>query len=340
MNWLSLLESMEEFYHWKRDNHPPYPDLRLEWGLYHHLRGLLALEAGDAAAAAWIAEGDATLAALSEEGSVFDDFRAWEQWASAQRSDSSPAPKADTLRDTLRRGEPRGGMCDQLIDKLEPLDGQPAPILRAAGCVAFRRLFVSMTEFHAPRAGVDVVASLQNWAVLTGGNLAKHWLYAARYEKQHGNPDRVEAELAMGLAAYPDEIEILRELAVEKDRQGLLPDAIKLMERAVELQPAWPDLRVDLAELLERGEHPESSLMHLGKALELNPAYEEAALSRAELLVELGDWEEAESKLLDLRENRGESQAIYSLLSRIYAEKKDSERADHFGLLARGSEQN
>ena len=32
MNWLELLAGVEEYYRWRREHHPPYPDLLLEWG--------------------------------------------------------------------------------------------------------------------------------------------------------------------------------------------------------------------------------------------------------------------------------------------------------------------
>jgi tetratricopeptide (TPR) repeat protein len=348
MNWLALLKSMEELYRWKRENHPPYPDLRLEEGLYHHLRGALALEAAvdgreRAAAEELMAAGNETLKELGEEGSVFSDFLAWEKWALSHRpamGDPDVAPGAEALRNHFRSvAELRSDtLLDRLIEKLEPLDEQPEPVRRAVCCSAFHRLFTNMAEFHATRAGVEAVSELHTWAVLAEGNLSRYWLYSARYERQHGDPDRVEAELAKGLAIYPDEIELMRELAVEKERQELTGDAIKLLERAVELKPGWPDLRLDLARLLEHSEHPESSLVHLGKALELNPGYEEAAISRAEVLVRLGEWDEAETNLLDLKDRKGESQAIYSMLSRIYAERNDRAKAARFGMLAQESE--
>ncbi len=349
INWLELLESMEEFYTWQRENHPPYPDLRLEDGLYHHLRGALALACAETdqdreAAQALIDAGEIIRKALHDEGSVFGEFLAWDEWAMSHgplAENPAPAPGVDELMTYFggRNEEHSEDLLGRLVDRLQPVAQQPEALRRAVTCVAYRRLFIRMAEFHATRAEAPVVANLQTWAVLAERNFAKHWLYSARYEKNHGNPDRVESELAMGLAAYPEEIELLRELAVEKDRQGMIGDSIKLLERAVALQPAWPDLRLELGRMLERGEHPESSLEHFNKALELNPSYEEAAISRVELLVQLGDWQEAETRLLDLQDSKGESKAIYSLLSRIYAERKDSERAAHFGLLAQESKE-
>ena len=109
-----------------------------------------------------------------------------------------------------------------------------------------------------------------------------------------------------------------------------------MMGRAVDLRPDWPDLRFELARLLQDAERNEESLAQFGRALELNPGYERAARSRSELLELLGREAEAGESLQEAAPADGHA-SVYRMLSEIYAERGDRARAEHFGRLAQGA---
>ncbi len=343
MDWLACLEAMADYYCWKRDHHPPYPDLRLEWGLYHSLRGGLALAAAKSEgerhdAVGMIAEARRELAALKEADCRFADFHDWEAWSAEQfpaEGEAPSAPGETELRTRLTdwAGPEREALVSHLVAAVEPLSELPEFMCRAVLCPAFRRLFASMAEFQAHRGDGEAAALLYAWAALTGRRLARHWVYRAQWERICGDYGRVEELLGEGLEHIPDDIELLREMAAEKDRQGQIGDAVLLLEKAVDIQPGWPDLRYDLARLYGEDERHEASLAQFGKALELNPVYEKAAISEVETLLRLGELDAAERRLLDLQEQELRSERVYRLLSQIYAERGDPRRAEHFAVL-------
>lgn len=337
MDWTLLLARMEPYYQWRREAHPPYPDLVLEWGLYAVLRGQLLTASDPPAAAALLAGATEARAGLAARAGDFADYRLWEQWLAAQGglTPSAPAPSGADLETALRRDFAEAAEeREALLAAVAPLAAAPEALRRALLCPVFRRLFAAMGEFFTYRAEAEAGRRLYAWAVLCGRQPDRHWLYRARWERRAGDPAAALDLLETGCRRWPQSIELLREFAAERDRRGELDQAVALLERAVTLQPDWPDLRYELARLLLESEHREASLLQLGKALELNPSYAQAALGRAELLVAMGELSAAEQQLARLPEGQGELTRVYGLLSRIYAERHDSRRAEEFGVLA------
>jgi tetratricopeptide (TPR) repeat protein len=337
MDWIVLLERVEPYYQWRREQHPPYPDLTLEWGLYALLRGQLLLETDPRTAESLLAAAAEARATLGARAAGFEDRQVWEHWLTAQGGlrPTAPAPAAEAIDAVFRQAF--AGAADEgeaLLAAVAPLTGEPAAARRALLCPAFRRLFAAMGEFFTYRAEAEAGRRLYAWAALCGRQADRHWLYRARWERRVGEAKTAVALLEEGCRRWPQSIELLRELAAARDRQGELAAAVALLERAVALQPDWPDLRYELARLLQEGEHREASLLQLSKALELNPSYARAALGRAELLVAMGELSAAEQQLERLPEGKGEVAQVYTLLSRIYAERRDARRAEEFGVLA------
>ncbi len=335
MNWLALLDRIAEYYQWRRDRHPPYPDLRLEWGLFHDLRGLLKNELGEDGATD-IAEADAILTDLNQLDRGFPDVDLWRAWRGEASSSVGEAPSAEALSAHFHESMDLAGgsEVDALIAVLGPLESVPAALRRAACCPAFERLFAAMAEYFTHRDEAEDGRRLYAWAALCGASPARHWLYRSKWERRVGDCDAVSGILTEGLERFPDDIELTRALAEEWDRQGDLPAAIALLERAVERRPDWPDLRYELARLLGESEHPEASLLQIGKALELNPGYTNAAISRAELLFALGEVGDAELQLRELQDKQVASERIYELLSQIYLDRQDARRAEQYSVLA------
>jgi Flp pilus assembly protein TadD len=333
MNWLELLAGVEEYYRWRREHHPPYPDLLLEWGLYHDLLGRLREERGESGEEA-LAVAEAALVELLAQDRRFGDLRLWEAWREAT---AAPAPDGAALAGLFRRGMDLAGepVIDALLEEITPLDEAPAALRQAAACPAFQRLFSAMGEVFTHRGEGEVGRKLYAWAALCGGRPARHWVYHARWARLRADGDQALATLNEGLARFPDDVEIMRALAEERDRAGDLSGAVALLERAVARQPDWPDLRYELARLHAEAEHTEESLLHIGRALELNPGYTRAAITRAELLLASGEQDAAQAQLEELRERDVESARIYELLSAIFAERRDPRRAERYSLLAR-----
>ncbi len=327
MNWLALLDRIAEYYQWRSDRHPPYPDLLLERGLFHDLRGRLRGEQG----AADIIEADGILATLEESDQVFPDVDTWRSW---RRDDT--ACTTDALASFFHESMGLTGApeLEALLELVAPLESSPAALNKAALCPAFQRLFATMGEYFTHRDQAEDGRRLYAWAALCGAAPAKHWLYRAKWERRSGAGDAVAGILIAALERFPDDIELTRALAEEKDRQGDLPAAIALLERAVERRPDWPDLRYELARLLGESEHTEASLLQIGKALELNPSYTNAAITRAELLISLAEAGEAEIQLAELRQRDIASERIFELLSQIYLERQDTRRAEQYSVLA------
>ena len=85
MHFLLALEQMQGFLTWKRRHHPDWPDLRLEWGLYHQLRGGLAMVEASAPdlrdkAENLLAEAYQMLLENQDADRSFADFVEWDAW--------------------------------------------------------------------------------------------------------------------------------------------------------------------------------------------------------------------------------------------------------------------
>jgi tetratricopeptide (TPR) repeat protein len=342
MDWLTRFGVMQEYYHWKKNHHPAYPDMRLEWGLFHHLYGYLLLEEacseGDRNSAhQLLAEADRTLAEMKEDGYRFDDFLEWSNWATEQESaEGTPDPSVIEAHFRESLGLSQALFLDELLGPIGDIGNAPMTFHRVATCKAFRRVFSSMGEFLLHRDELDGAGVAHAWAVLISCDPSRYWIYRAQGLRASGQMEKLDVTLKDGLGQFPDNIELLRESARELERHGDIGGAIKLLERAVNLRPEWPDLRYNLARLFQEDQNLDESLTQFDKALEINPGYARAAISRAETLMQMGDMAQAESKLLGLQENDVKSREIYQLLSRIYAERHDLKEADHFGVMALG----
>jgi len=348
MNLLARLEEMQNFLSWKRKHHPDWPDLRLEWGLYHHLRGALALEqAADAdlrrSAETLLAEGYRTLADSSDAARSFGEFAEWDGWTLAHLpviGEAVPAPNAEALRAHFL--DRLGAENTDLLDKLLGIVGDPGQrgetLRRAALGRPFRRLMASLAEYLAFQKLGDEAREAAAWSVLIGGDPVEHWLLGARIERVAGSRVMAGELLDQGIAHFPDSVPLLRERAEEHEMLEQFERAAELLERAVELKPSWPDLRLRLARVYLSLERQDKSLDQFEKALELNPRYESAARGRAELLKEGGRHEEAEALLQAWREEKTPHSEVYRMLSEIYADREDYLTAERYARLSQSGE--
>ena len=192
MDWLSLLDRIAEYYQWRRDHHPPYPDLRLEWGLFHDLRGRLRDELG-AEGAADIAEADAILADLDRSERGFPDVDRWRDWRRKKITPGGEAPSAEILAAHFRENMDLAGgpELDFLIAAVAPLEAAPVALRRAALCPAFQRLFATMAEYFTHRDEAEAGRRLYAWAALCAATPARHWLYRSKWERRAGDADQV-----------------------------------------------------------------------------------------------------------------------------------------------------
>jgi len=344
LNFLARLEEMESFLVWKRKHHPDWPDLRLLWGLYHHLRGSLALEQAAAAdlrarAETLLAEGYRTLSESQDAARNFGEFAEWDAWTSAHlplRGIPAAAPDGAALEKHFREGLGEGeeALADELLSRAGDLHTAPESIRRAALGRPFRRLFASMAEYLAFQGDREAAMEAEAWAVLVGREAMEHWLLAARIDRISDRRIEAGETLDAGLARYPDRAALLRERAEEHEMQGRYEKAAELLERAVSRKPDWPDLRLRLARVYRELERRDLSLEQFQKALELNPRYESAARGRAELLKDRGRHEEAEALLQAWSEEKTPHAEVYRILSEVFAEREDFLMAERFARLS------
>lgn len=348
LNLLARLEEMQGFLAWKRKHHPDWPDLRLEWGLYHHLRGALALaQAADAdlreQAETLLAEGYRTLADSADAARSFGEFAEWDAWTLAHlpvMGDPGPAPDGAALRVHFldRLGAENADLLDELLGRTGELESCGEPLRRAALGRPFRRLFAALAEYLAFQRERDEAYIAAAWSVLIGGDPVENWLLGSRIERVAGSRVKAGEVLDAGLARFPDSVPLLRERAEEFEMQEKPERAVELLERAVELRPEWPDLRLRLGRVYQALERKDQSLGQFEKALELNPRYESAARERAEMLKERGRHEEAEALLQTWSEDKTPHSEVYRMLSEIYADREDYLMAERYARLSQSGE--
>jgi len=344
LNFLAELENMQSFLSWKRKHHPDWPDLRLEWGLYHHLRGSLAMDqAADPdlreQAEKLLAEGYRTLAESQDAARSFGEFAEWDGWAVTHlpaMGQPVEAPRGADLREhfLLELDDDQGDITEKLLDRVGELDTCPEPLRRAAMGRPFRRLFASMAEYLGFQGEYDAALEATAWSVLVGGQSVEHWLLSSRVERICDR--RVEAGelLDEGMKRFPENVALMRERSEEYEMQSKHEKAAEILERAVKLKPKWADLRLRLARVYRELEQRDLSLDQFEKALELNPRYESAARGRAELLKDRGRHEEAEALLQAWSEDKTPLAEVYRMLSEILAEREDYLAAERFARLS------
>lgn len=86
------------------------------------------------------------------------------------------------------------------------------------------------------------------------------------------------------LAAQPDQLTVLNNLAVLEFQQGRYEAGIELLERCLRINPAQPIAHYSIGRALQLQQHTKEALAHYEQAIELKPDFAEALNNRGLLL--------------------------------------------------------
>lgn len=183
-------------------------------------------------------------------------------------------------------GRPGHGLMDvsphgpHMIDRFDGLSGMARQLLQEATAALQRR---------------DAATTLQRATALRA--LApKHpeslRLFAAIARLQ-GRADDAVALLREAVAARPDDMLVLGNLAHAVAERNLLDEAVDLLRRCVALEPTQPAHALALAQMLERMNDAEAASTVLGELLEREPTSVPARLALARMHFMLGRTDDA-----------------------------------------------
>ena len=113
----------------------------------------------------------------------------------------------------------------------------------------------------------------------------------------NGHLEVAKALYRQAVSVEPRNMEARRNLAVALTRAGDLEEAGRVLEAALRLRPGDPLLFFDLANVQVAQGASEAALANFGQALEVAPGFEGALFNRANVLMQLQRWGEAERDL-------------------------------------------
>jgi tetratricopeptide (TPR) repeat protein len=108
-----------------------------------------------------------------------------------------------------------------------------------------------------------------------------------------GHMEQVEQTSKTLLRDYPKSVLLLNLLGIALQRQSKLPQAVKVLDKAVELKPDVPESYANRGITLKEQGHPHEALASFDKAIELKPDFAEAHFNRGNVLQGIGRFEEA-----------------------------------------------
>ena len=108
-----------------------------------------------------------------------------------------------------------------------------------------------------------------------------------------GHMERVEQTSKALLRDYPQSVLLLNLLGIALQRQSKLPQAVEVLDKAVELKPDVPESYANRGIALKDQGNPEKALANFDKAIELKPDFAEAHFNRGNLLQGIGRFGEA-----------------------------------------------
>jgi Flp pilus assembly protein TadD len=126
-------------------------------------------------------------------------------------------------------------------------------------------------------------------------------LLLARLEREAGNDDAFELELARTLELDPESLEARLERAEYLTETRAFDDADHELRELLQAYPVFAAGHLAYGRLLARSGNREEAVARLGRAITLAPGLCEAHLERLELLVELGRPQSVEEALAAMR---------------------------------------
>lgn len=142
-----------------------------------------------------------------------------------------------------------------------------------------------------------------------------HFAMAQAYVAE-GNPDRAIEEYKLTLMFDPDSALVHARLAAEYVKKGMLSSAMEECKEAVRIDPEYTDARLMLAGLYSSARESGKSVAEYDRILKTNPRHEEAAVYRAQVLMESGRIDEAAKSLREYTRGNSEAFIAYYYLGR------------------------
>ncbi len=207
------------------------------------------------------------------------------------------------LREAIRL-DPDFALAHEALWSAMLSGGQPTPTEREA-----EQRKVELLQWKLPRwaqlryqvnvatLGGDEDAAVQilETAVREFPRNVDHRTSLALFLEPTGNYARIVAVLKEGLALFPDDTRLLRELAYAQARFGELDDALKTSDRLVTLHPSDPDPLQVRAIVLSASKRPDDAIGALRKARDLKPDETNIPVFMAAIYADTGRPELAET---------------------------------------------
>ena len=108
-----------------------------------------------------------------------------------------------------------------------------------------------------------------------------------------GHMQQVEMNARALLGDFPNSVVILNFLGIALQRQGKLPQAVEVLDEAIELKPDVVESHSNRGIALKELGRAEEALESYDKAIELKPDFTEAHFNRGNVLQGIGRFDEA-----------------------------------------------
>jgi tetratricopeptide (TPR) repeat protein len=150
-----------------------------------------------------------------------------------------------------------------------------------------------------------------------------HFSMAQAYVAE-GNPDRAIEEFKLTAMYDPKSTLVYTRLATEYVKKGMMSEAMEACNSALGIDPTFVDARLLLAGLYSAAHENDEALAQYDKVLSTQPKHEEAAVYRAQTLVDLDRVADATKSLNTFVKKNPDSTLAWFSLGRV------EESQDHF----------
>ncbi len=215
--------------------------------------------------------------------------------------------------------------------------GRPLPVSALLFLLLFPAAVVAV--FVTARYRIPIVP-LALILAARGGLAAVAWLRARRWPAVLGAC--AAATLAAAVAARPGpfpqeqgnyEAEMYNCLGVRKMQAGDLATGVRLLSRALEVDPAYAEAHNNLGVALIRTGRPDAALAHYREAVRLEPGNATAHANVAKVLKRLGRLSESEAEFLAALRIDPNQPAVHGQLALVYLQQGRLDEAyRHLGL--------
>lgn len=138
-----------------------------------------------------------------------------------------------------------------------------------------------------------------------------------------GNYAEAEAMAAAEIKRHPKVAPLYDVLGISQSLQGRDHEAMASLEKAIELDPAFPKAHTNYARVLRKVKRAPEGIHHCNLALRNAPGMVDAIVCRAECFREIGRLEDAKSDLLRAAELAPKETEPHYLLARMLNDERD-----------------